>query len=576
MKTLFLVFLILIGFSFGSYKECTSEVERGNLKKALSLSKSLVEEGKKYEGFFCLSDVASALGEYRLAIKYARLALEEAKTPDQKIAVSSSLFKLLLDVGDLKTARKVLNFMIETINKLEAPNDLLKYAVLFNIALYYQHSGDYEKALEYYSKALEVAPPDGKFSVYNNVALLYAHMDRFEKAVEFYKKALEHARTSYNKALALVNLGIAYINLKNFKEAERVLTEGVKIGNNFGLIKALGYYHLGRLYVLKEDYRRAISALKVAVKLAKALNLKDLLSPAESLLTVALERREDIFVVGGLEDEVFKVAFLTVKGEGDRYLKVSTYRVRNREDLQKVYEFIGVLKKMKNLRKLELYTTEKGLEGFSKVSMDSVVKAEFNALIPSERRGNSLLIRIGYDNTYFVYMSGGELKLIKVPYGMISASDFSKSGAEFFKFIEFLVKDEFYQAIVFEGGRALRNKKYVYLIGDIGVFTVAAAGDKDLTPLKEKRITLTQLNRLVKKLKDRLGEIYLQTSEEKVAHLDMYELYAGAYLLKGILELLGKKEVLYRNYADWITLKALRESLTVSYRSSTLYSMGAI
>ena len=318
MKVLVFALFVLLSFSFGSYQECLKEVERGNLKKAISLSQKLVEEGKKYEGFYCLSDVASALGEYRLAIKYARFALEESKTPRQKIVASSSLFKLLLDVGDLKSARKVLNSMVEIFNNLESPDDFLKYAVLFNIALYYQHSGNYEKALEYYSKALEVAPPERRFGIYNNIALVYAFMDRFEKAVEFYKKALEYAQTAYAKALALVNMGIAYVNLKELDKAEKTLSEGIKIGNSFGLIKALGYYHLGRLYVLREDYDRAISALKIAVGLAKTLNLKNIRSAAESLLTVALERKEDIFAVAGLEDQVFKVALLTVKGKGDR------------------------------------------------------------------------------------------------------------------------------------------------------------------------------------------------------------------------------------------------------------------
>ena len=561
MRAFFIVLLVLLGLSFGSYEECLEKVKRGDVKGAASIAMRLVEEGKRFEGFSCFADAATVLGDYRTAFRAAELAAAEAKTPYQKIESYSRIFKVLLDVGDLKGAEKVLRRILETFRNMENPDSGIRYAVLFNVALYHWSAGNHEEALNYFFRALEVAPGDRKANVYNNVALVYASMGRFEKAVEFYRMALRHAEDPYRRSLFLVNLGSALINLGKLDEAEKVLLEGTENGKQFGFIKAYGLYLLGRLYVLKEDYGRAIKALRSSLSIARDLGLKDVESSAESLLTVALERREEVFAVACLEDQIFKVALLTLKGEGERYLKVLALRVRSREDMVRVNELIETLKSMKNLKNLKLCTTRREKEGFPLVPEERMVRTEFQALVPPERAEESILIRVGYGSTYIAYREEGRLRLIRVPYGMISASDFSKSGAEFFEFLRFLLEDEFYQAVVFEGGRRLRGKRYVYLTSDVGLLAVAAVGDGDLTPLKEKRITLSQLESLLGKLRERIEREPLEANGGKVTYLDLYELYAGTYILKGVLELLGKREVLFRNHADWVTFEALRESL---------------
>ena len=561
MKTFLLALLALLSLSFGSYEECLEKVKRGDIKGAASIAMRLVEEGKRFEGFSCFADAATVLGDYRTALRSAELAAAEAKTPYQRVESYSRIFKVLLDVGDLKGAEKVLRRILETFRNMENPDSDIRYAVLFNVALYHWSAGNHDKALDYFFKALEVAPGDRKANVYNNVALVYASMGKFERAVEFYRKALQHAQDPYRRSLFLVNLGSALVNLGRFGEAERILLEGIETGKLFGFVRAYGLYHLGRLYVLKEDYDRAVKVLRASLNIARELGLREVESSTESLLTVALERKVDVFAVACLEDQVFKVALLSLKGERDRYLKVLALRVRSRQDMGRVNELIETLKSMRNLRRLRLCTTRRGMEGFSYVPVDRMVREEFQALVPSERAEESLLIRVGYGSTYLAYRESGKLRLIRVPYGMISASDFSKSGAEFFEFLRFLLEDEFYQAVVFEGGRKLRGKRYVYLTGDVGLLAVIAVGDGDLTPLKEKRITLSQLDVLLGKLRERLERELLEADGESVTYLDLYELYAGTYILRGILELLGKGEVLFRNHADWVTFEALRESL---------------
>ena len=68
-------------------------------------------------------------------------------------------------------------------------------ALLNNMALVYQEQGEYEKALEYFGKALDVRErvlgsghPDTA-ATYNNMAGVYKEQGDYEKALKLYEKA---------------------------------------------------------------------------------------------------------------------------------------------------------------------------------------------------------------------------------------------------------------------------------------------------------------------------------------------------------------------------------------------------
>jgi superkiller protein 3 len=80
----------------------------------------------------------------------------------------------------------------------------------------YNNKGDYDKAIEYYNKAIELNPD---YAVaYYNLGNVYNNKGDYGKAIEYYNKAIEY----YNKAIELNpdsvdaynNLGIAY-NIKS-------------------------------------------------------------------------------------------------------------------------------------------------------------------------------------------------------------------------------------------------------------------------------------------------------------------------------------------------------------------------
>ena len=149
-----------------------------------------------------------------------------------------------------------------------------------NIGAVYCSQGDYDKALEYYSKALAIKEkvlglehPDTA-TFYGNIGAVYYNLGDYDKALEYYFKALairekvlgkEHpsTATSYN------NIGLVYDNLGDYDKAleyyfkalaicEKVLgPEHPSTATSYGNIGAV-YYKLG-------DYDKALEYFSKAL-----------------------------------------------------------------------------------------------------------------------------------------------------------------------------------------------------------------------------------------------------------------------------------------------------------------------
>ncbi len=112
--------------------------------------------------------------------------------------------------GDILMARKMYREAIESYS--EAIRDV---AVMYNkIGIAYHQLMDFDYALEYYEKALEVDPSYAE--AINNIGTVYYAQKRHKKAIKCYQEALEHAPYS---ASIYSNLGTAHFARKKYDEA---------------------------------------------------------------------------------------------------------------------------------------------------------------------------------------------------------------------------------------------------------------------------------------------------------------------------------------------------------------------
>ncbi|GAI23733.1 unnamed protein product, partial [marine sediment metagenome] len=74
--------------------------------------------------------------------------------------------------------------------------------------------GDFDKAINYYERAIEIDPTCA--SAWNNKGLAFSELGDFDKKIKCYEKAIEIDPTC---ADAYGNLGVVFIHLHKFNEA---------------------------------------------------------------------------------------------------------------------------------------------------------------------------------------------------------------------------------------------------------------------------------------------------------------------------------------------------------------------
>ena len=146
-----------------------------------------------------------------------------------------------------------------------------------NIAGVYDSLGDYEKAPEYYNKALQIdlkaLGPDHPDvgTIYNNIGAIYDSLGDYEKALEYMKKALEiHLKalgpdhpdvgTSYN------NIAGVYNHLGDYDNALEYMKKAVSIYDN--VRSSIGVESMKKSYfkTVEGAYKRAV---ELCLKLGK-------------------------------------------------------------------------------------------------------------------------------------------------------------------------------------------------------------------------------------------------------------------------------------------------------------------
>lgn len=121
---------------------------------------------------------------------------------------------------------------------------------------------EYQKALEYYNKALKIANKNEipsvfhpKITLFNNIGVVYQNLNNHKKAKEFFEKGLQEERLFLDKpivyAILLGNLAISESNLKNYSNTPDLYYASLKIKDSLrdyeGIINGkinLSYYFL--------------------------------------------------------------------------------------------------------------------------------------------------------------------------------------------------------------------------------------------------------------------------------------------------------------------------------------------
>jgi len=161
-----------------------------------------------------------------------------------------------------------------------------------NIGSVYWHQGNYSRALEYYLEGLKISEEIG--SEYNiasssgNIGVIYQMQENYPKALEYHLKALEINEKLGDKVNAVINLGnigSAYVGEGNFTKALEYNFKALEVDNllrnDYGISRHLGnigaiYYFQGDSARLADDVQKAVDKYLEAMEyLFKALKMDE-------------------------------------------------------------------------------------------------------------------------------------------------------------------------------------------------------------------------------------------------------------------------------------------------------------
>ena len=118
-------------------------------------------------------------------------------------------------------------------------------------------SGDYQGAVNAFSKGIHINPHDAK--TYYNRGLAYAKMAKQEQAIEDFNKAID---LNPRYAMAYSNRGVIYLSRKQYEKAIDDFNMAIELDPQY----PWAYYNKSCLYSLKNEVNKSCKWLKKAME----------------------------------------------------------------------------------------------------------------------------------------------------------------------------------------------------------------------------------------------------------------------------------------------------------------------
>ncbi len=149
-----------------------------------------------------------------------------------------------------------------------------------NLGNVYLNLGEYQKAIEYFEKGLEMSTAIGDRSGIarntGNLGTAYRRLGEYQKAIEYLEKGLEICTAIGDRsgiATNTGNLGIAYLDLGEYQKAIEYIEKGLEIstaiGDRSGIARNTG--NLGNAYKRLGEYQKAIEYIEKGLEISTAI-----------------------------------------------------------------------------------------------------------------------------------------------------------------------------------------------------------------------------------------------------------------------------------------------------------------
>lgn len=185
---------------------------------------------------------------------------------------------LLNDLRDIVQAESLLLRAVEAIGKQPVPDQSLSGRALMSLGVVYFIRKDYEKAGEYFDKALKVFEQSGETNslTYSgaliNRSLIYTQFRDYKNALRFYERSFEVREKLFGKdhpenAILLNNIGTVYKSLGDYDKAMDYFERARSISErNFSPVHRsmmLILANIAKIYAVRGDVPNAVAYQKL-------------------------------------------------------------------------------------------------------------------------------------------------------------------------------------------------------------------------------------------------------------------------------------------------------------------------
>ncbi len=241
---------IEIDSTFSDYYVTKSDIylSMGKIQKSVqSLEKAIELDDENADAYLRLAEINIVILDYQEALKYIDKALKA-----DELASKGYLLRgvIMLENGD--TVRAILNF------QKAIDVDQNYFDANMQLAGLYAMKGN-DLAIDYFNNALNIEPDNDE--VIYSLAMYYQETERYEKAIQQYNILLERDPEYF---IALYNIG--YINLvylQDYPAAVDYFTRAIDINNDY--VEA--YYNRGFAYELMRDVEHSWADYKKTLEL---------------------------------------------------------------------------------------------------------------------------------------------------------------------------------------------------------------------------------------------------------------------------------------------------------------------
>ena len=241
--------------------------------------------------------------------------------------------------------------------------DITLYELYNLLGLVYNELEEYDKAIEFHSKALSLSEGNilpietqSKATSMNNMGLVYQNLNQYKKAIPYFQKGLEQKKDlllykPFVFALLLDNLAYSRFKLKESKGLPEMFYKSLKLRDSLHLTIGILYsqIHLSEYFASKNDTLKALQYSNEALQTAQnSKNKRNYLLPLKQLAVLepaksSLYNKEYIHINDSLQKADRNIAdkFTRIEYETDQIKDENTNLTTQNRNL--VYIFGSIL-----------------------------------------------------------------------------------------------------------------------------------------------------------------------------------------------------------------------------------------